>query len=50
MNDVPILIERQLRRIPSLTWPAIALNNFLKSEKYWTCRRYEGAAGGEFMQ
>ena len=30
--------------------PAIALNNFLKSKKYWARQRCEGAAGGEFVQ
>jgi hypothetical protein len=50
MNDGPILIERQLRRGSFADLPAIALNNFLNGEKYWTCWRYEGAAGDEITQ
>src|SRR5258708_393843 len=39
-----------LSRLRGTDLPAIALNNLLKSEKYWTRQRCEGAAGGEFMQ
>lgn len=39
-----------VRRCSLADLPAIALNNFPKSEKYWTRQRCEGAAGGEFVQ